>query len=197
MEKMTSRQKQAIDTKKHILHTALKLMKEYGYEAITIKQICEEAGVSTGAFYHHLKSKEGIIVEGYSECDEYFDDYVIKHLESDNVFDKIIEYIGYQVEYAIMLGVDTVTQIYKTQLTEGKSFFLSERRSISKNLLTLIEKAQYEGVLRKDYKATYIRDELLVISRGTIYNWCQKDGEIDIFNYCKQIISHHLEFFKE
>lgn len=197
MEKMTSRQKQALDTKKHILHTALKLMKEQGFEAITIKQICEEAGVSTGAFYHHLKSKEGIIIEGYSECDEYFDEYVIKHLESENIIDKIIEYIGYQMEYAKMMGVETITQIYKAQLTNGKEFFLSDYRALPKNLLILIKKAQDSRILRIDLDAGQIRDELLLISRGTIYYWCQKNGKFDITNYCRDIILHHLEYFKE
>lgn len=196
MENMTSRQKQALNTKKHILHTALKLMREYGFEAITIKQICEEAGVSTGAFYHHLKSKEGIIIEGYSECDEYFDEYVIKHLESKNIIDKIVEYIGYQMQYAKEFGVETITQIYKTQLTDGKEFFLSEERGLPQNLLILIKKAQEEGWLKSDYKASEIRDELLLVSRGTIYYWCQKNGEFDIKEYCKKIILHHLEYFK-
>lgn len=197
MKNMTSRQKQALDTKRHILHTALKLMKEQGFEGITIKQICKEAGVSTGAFYHHLKSKEGIIIEGYSECDEYFDEYIMNHLESKDTIDKIIEYIGYQMEYAKKLGVETITQIYKTQLTDGKEFFLSEERGLPKNLLVLIKKVQNEGILKTDFTANEIRDELLLVSRGTIYYWCQKNGEFDITNYCKKIISHHLEYFKE
>ena len=197
MEKMTNRKKQALNTKKHILDISIKLMKEYGYDAITIKQICEEAGVSTGAFYHHLKSKEGIIIEGYSECDEYFDEYVINHLESEDIIDKIIEYIGYQTEYAKMLGVHTITQIYKAQLTNGNEFFLSDERGLPKNLLTLIKKAQDDGALRGDYKAKEICDELLLISRGTIYNWSQKNGNYDITEYCKKIISHHLDYFRE
>lgn len=172
-------------------------MKEHGYDVITIKQICEEAGVSTGAFYHHLKSKEGIIIEGYSECDKYFDEYVVNHLGSDNIIDKIIEYIGYQMEYAKMLGVDTITQIYKAQLTNGNEFFLSEDRALPNNLLTLIKKAQAEGALKASYGAKQIRDELLLISRGAIYNWSQRNGIYDITNYCKEIITHHLEYFKE
>lgn len=195
MEKITNRKKQAINTKKHILEISLRLMKEYGYDAITIKQICEESGVSTGAFYHHFGSKEGIIIEGYSECDKYFDEYVTKHLESENILDKIVEYIGYQMEYAKMLGVATITQIYKAQLTDGNEFFLSDERGLPKNLLVLIKSAQDEGALRTDYGAKEICNELLLISRGTIYNWSQKNGNYDLTDYCKKIISHHLEYF--
>lgn len=197
MEKMTSRQKQALNTKKHILDTSLKLVKEYGYDEITIKQICEEADVSTGAFYHHLKSKEGIIIEGYSECDKYFDEYVVKNLKSRDIINEIIEYIGYQMEYAKTFGVSTIIQIYKAQLTNGTEFFLSNDRSLPNNLYTLIKKAQDEGFLTTDYNANQICDELLLISRGVIYNWSQKNGNYNLTDYCKKIISHHLEYFKQ
>ena len=101
------------------------------------------------------------------------------------------------MEYAKMLGVHTITQIYKAQLTNGNEFFLSDERGLPKNLLTLIKKAQDDGALRGDYKAKEICDELLLISRGTIYNWSQKNGNYDITEYCKKIISHHLDYFRE
>jgi TetR/AcrR family fatty acid metabolism transcriptional regulator len=195
MEEMTKRQKQALNTKKRILDTSLKLIKEQGYDAITIKQICEEAGVSIGAFYHHLRSKEDLIVEGYSECDKYFDEYVIHHLKSENSIDKILEYIGYQMKYAEKLGVGAITQVYKAQMTHGNEFFLSDERGLPKNLLVLVQEAQDEGLLRTDYEAKEIRDELLLISRGTIYNWCQRNGNFDLTDYCKKIILHHLGYF--
>ncbi|WP_258280721.1 MULTISPECIES: hypothetical protein [unclassified Clostridium] len=40
--------------------------------------------------------------------------------------------------------------------------------------------------MRTDYRANQIRDELLLISRGTIYNWSQKDGEFDLTDYIKK-----------
>ena len=195
MEELTNRKKQAISTKKRILDTSMKLMKEYGYDAMTIKQICDEAGVSTGAFYHHLGSKDGIIIEGYSECDRYFEKYVINNLKSDNIIDRIIEYIGYQMKYAVEIGIDTITQIYKAQLTNANEFFLSDKRALSSNLLILIKEAQNENLLRDDFTAEEIRDELLLISRGTIYNWSQKNGSFDLIGYCNKLISHHIFFY--
>lgn len=195
MKEMTNRQKQAVKTKKQILETSLKLMREQGFDGVTIKQICDEVNVSTGAFYHHLKSKEGIIIEGYSECDDYFNEYVINNLKSTNTIDKILEYIGQQAEYAEMLGVDIITQVYRIQLTSGNEFFLSQTRGLPKNLLSLIEQGQEEGLLRSDYEANKICKELLLISRGAIYNWAQSEGDFVLTDYCREIISHHLHYF--
>jgi AcrR family transcriptional regulator len=53
---LTRRQKQAIDTKKHILEAALELMDINGFPNTAIERICKKAGVSAGAFYHYYAS---------------------------------------------------------------------------------------------------------------------------------------------
>ena len=47
--------------KEHIFDVALTLMKQIGYDNITIRMICTEAGISTGMFYKHFSSKEDIL----------------------------------------------------------------------------------------------------------------------------------------
>jgi TetR/AcrR family transcriptional repressor of nem operon len=46
------------DTK--ILDAALRLMLSKGYPATTVDEICTEAGVSKGSFYHFFKKKEDV-----------------------------------------------------------------------------------------------------------------------------------------
>ena len=40
-----------------------RLFSERGYEAVTLRDICEEAHVSKGAIYHHFASKEALLAE--------------------------------------------------------------------------------------------------------------------------------------
>lgn len=48
---------------KHYIVTALfKLMNEYMYEKITVKDIAEKAGLGRATFYRHFKSKEDVII---------------------------------------------------------------------------------------------------------------------------------------
>lgn len=48
--------------KQEILHAALQLFYEKGYENTTINNIIDELGVSKGAFYHYFESKEDVII---------------------------------------------------------------------------------------------------------------------------------------
>lgn len=196
-EVLTNRQLQAIATKEHIMNTVKGLRKRYTYDQLNIDLICKEAGVSTGAFYHHFKSKQDLIVEGYGECDNFFKENIIGRLKSIDNIDRILEYIDYQMKYAIDVGIELMTEVYKAQITDGVEFFLQSSRGLPQGLLELVEQAQESGSITKSQTAESITAELLLISRGVIYNWCQNKGNYELREYCKRIITNYIKCFKE
>jgi len=50
------------DTRARILQTATQVIRAHGYAASSVDDICREAGVTKGAFFHHFKSKEDLAV---------------------------------------------------------------------------------------------------------------------------------------
>jgi TetR/AcrR family transcriptional repressor of nem operon len=48
--------------KEKILFAALKVIRQQGYSATTVDDLCLEAGVTKGAFFHHFKSKEDLAI---------------------------------------------------------------------------------------------------------------------------------------
>ena len=48
------------DTKEKILLTALQLFARDGYEAVSVRNIAEELGITKGALYRHYKNKRDI-----------------------------------------------------------------------------------------------------------------------------------------
>lgn len=53
-----------------ILHAALDLFQEHGYDATTMRAIAERAGVSLGSSYHYFPSKEHLVLEFYRHTHE-------------------------------------------------------------------------------------------------------------------------------
>ena len=191
----TSRQIQAENTKKKLMEVSLNLIKEQGFDNVKIEDICNVSGVSTGAFYHHIKSKAGIVVEGYSQCDDYFRDTVYPVLGERFDVDAILEYINYQMDYAQHMGVDICVQIYKAQLTQGTEFFLSNKRALASGLTALIARAQEHHVISSQKNAPQISHELLVISRGILYYWALNKGENDLNSSARDIILNYIQAY--
>jgi AcrR family transcriptional regulator len=60
---MELQQQRAEETHKRILEAATRCFGESGYDATGVAKICQEAGVSKGAFYHHFSSKQALFLE--------------------------------------------------------------------------------------------------------------------------------------
>lgn len=178
--KITPRKQQAIQTKESLLNAALDMIAKRGYDHVSIQELCQTVGVSTGAFYHHFNGKADIIVAAYQRYDEHFEAYVKNHLSHLPVLDQIINSILFQVKYAECFGVDTMRQFYRSQLQDGREFFISSNRKFPMILTEMISNAQNTGVLHDTFTAPQITRYLLRFSRGMIYDWCAYNGSYSI-----------------
>ncbi len=55
---MAKRSRNPEQTRNRLIEAAVRLMLRQGFTATTADQICEESGLSKGAFFHHFQSKE-------------------------------------------------------------------------------------------------------------------------------------------
>lgn len=57
-----TKQKRSQETRHRILEAALKLFAQTGFETSSVAEICAEAGISKGAFYHHFPTKQAVFL---------------------------------------------------------------------------------------------------------------------------------------
>ena len=193
--KQTSRQKQAEETRQKLLQVSLDLVRKKGFDHVKIEDICREANASVGSFYHHFKNKAGIVVALYDNVDRHFLSDVIPALHDRDSVDAILDYLDAQLASAQQIGVDIGLQIYKAQLTEGTEFFLSHDRPLAHGLIQLIQHLQEVGTLRADKDAGQLGSELLVITRGILYNWCLCRGSYDSRTLAREMLSNYLQAY--
>jgi len=55
-------QQRSEETRTRILESAIKLFSERGFNAASVDDICEDARISKGAFYHHFESKQALFL---------------------------------------------------------------------------------------------------------------------------------------
>lgn len=68
--------KRSLNVKDRLIEAATSLVRKQGYVATTVDQICTEAGVTKGAFFHHFKSKEQLAeacLTGWDQMGEAID----------------------------------------------------------------------------------------------------------------------------
>ncbi|MEO8357882.1 MAG: TetR/AcrR family transcriptional regulator [Chloroflexota bacterium] len=55
-------QQRSEETRAKIIESAIRLFSSRGYTAASVDDICTEAGISKGAFYHHFESKQALFL---------------------------------------------------------------------------------------------------------------------------------------
>jgi TetR/AcrR family fatty acid metabolism transcriptional regulator len=178
-ENLTSRDLQAMETRRKIFNTAAQLITEKGFDHVTVEEICKKSGVAKGLFYHYFNSKADIVIETYMDVDNKFSAEVMA-LPATTPYDRVIYAVSFQARYAKAKGLEFVKQIYKHQLDTGTSFFISEDRAFFRLIRDAIREGQQKNQLRSDFSAEVLTRLALSISRGITYDWCLHDGDYDI-----------------
>jgi len=92
--------KQNPSTKPNLLDAALTVIRTKGYAATTVDDICTEAGLSKGAFFHHFSSKEDLAVAAANHWSETTAEYFATapyHSPADPL-DRILAYVAFRKE---------------------------------------------------------------------------------------------------
>lgn len=94
------------------LQAAKRILQKQGYEQLSIKNICEEAGVSNGSFYHHFKTKDDLLSYYIEEQPSMDPDLLELPSSAAETKEAIISvYLNY-VHYCEELGVEFMANYY-------------------------------------------------------------------------------------
>jgi len=82
-----------------LLEAAVKLVREQGFAGTSVEQLCTEAGVTKGAFFHHFASKEALgiaVAEHWTQTTSQLFAQAPYH-QHDNAVDRVLGYIDFRI----------------------------------------------------------------------------------------------------
>lgn len=191
--KVTKRKLQALETKQRIYKSAIAMIQKKGFDNVTIQDINEHAGVSVGTFYHYYKSKEDVFFELYRIADEFFEDKVfpLLYAEEFTSIERILLFFRNYARFNVENGIEYVSQLYNTK----NSFFVSRDRYMLDLLFRIIQEGQKKEELSSEYDPELIMEDLFIVSRGIVFDWCLHNGEYDLEEKLHIHLKRHLVVF--
>jgi len=70
-------------TKQRIFDVSVKLFSEKGYDAVSLREIAGEVGITNAAIYNHFNSKEAILTDIFATFKRKLDGYILKKAQVD------------------------------------------------------------------------------------------------------------------
>lgn len=169
MKELTSRQQQAISTKKRIKDAAFALLLEENYESLTMNKIAAKAGVSVGSLYHYFSSKEELFFTSYSGFDDMLSEMRDQvHFESH--IEAIRSVIYAQTVSSFFRNPTLIASLLSIQLSTHSALFSNDDRCFPQYVLQHVEQAIACGELLPLDSARRITQAILRCARGSIYD---------------------------
>lgn len=191
MVKVTNRKLQAQATYENIYNAAMSLVEKEGFKNITVRKICEKAGVSIGSFYNYFNSKEDILNEIFKKADDFFLNVVANNLDGENAKEKIVKFFIYYAEYCKRDKLDQLKQIYNT----SNPMFIKKGRPMQEVLKKVVEEGIEKGELITDMTPDEVVKFFFIALRGVIFDWCLHDGSYDLIQFTKEYTERLLKCF--
>lgn len=190
---MSRQQQKSRETKEKIFQAAKRILQKSGYETLSIKNICEEAGVSNGSFYHHFKTKDDLLSYYIEDQPRIRPELLELPADVEGVKEGIIRvYLNY-VKYCRELGVEFMAEYYDTKNQALNAAIRTERPYPIVTVRTYVEKAIKEGVVRLNVEIGAFTTDIRMIVIGNVFEWCIKHGEADFEGNMSRSLGKYLD----
>lgn len=185
---MRKPQERSEKTQQAILEAAIIIARERGWKKTGIQEICKQAGVSVGAFYHHFQSKQEVMNKSFLLFDETLDDlFGKKKGASDDCAKprlsvKII--LLRQTRFIVTEAGPLIREYYLNILTDTQHSAVDPKRKYYRAVLSCIR--QSESKLSQQLTPEAATDLLIKFVRGSIIDWCLHDFGYDLVELLDQ-----------
>lgn len=167
-------------TKDKILEVARKIAIDKGFENLTVRDICKEAEISVGAFYHHFSAKEELIDESFLIYDRDLD-LRINQYDDNNPLLSLKNLLLDQVEFVSSFPFKLVVEYYRTILSSSSKGAVNKERTYYKAVDHFVDLALIKGCFSSNYSKEYLTNYFIKHIRGNLIHWCL-NPDMDIVN---------------
>ncbi len=183
------------ETKDKIYKAAEHILSEHGYEYLSVKNICQEAGIANGTFCYHFKSKDELL-------SYYMFERFNCYLEESGIdfasmpFDErlIKRYVNY-VDYVKSSGIDFVSNFYSPKNASLNTRLSRTTLSIMlvDQVVGIFQEGIDKGFLSPERSALEYTGDSCTILKGIVFDWAVSDGMVETTELIERLIGAYLD----
>lgn len=190
---LSKQQLKSKETKEKIFQAAKRILQKNGYENLSIKNICEEAGVSNGSFYHHFKTKDDLLSYYIEDQPSMAPDLLDTPANAEEAKFAIVGvYLNY-AKYCKELGVDFIAGYYTPRNQALNPTIRTERPYPIVTVQHYLETAASANVIRTKLSIEEIVTDIRMLVIGNVFEWAMTNGQADFEGNIKRSLSHYLD----
>ncbi len=172
-KELTPRKRQAIEMRAKIQIAALTLFNREGFENVSVEEIAQTVGCSVGNIYHYFKSKDELAIQVTQMVDEAYttleEEYLADRETSGR--EKLLDFVGRSLEISASDEMLYKAFIHGLRYPEQAVLQKNDKRVYYRLLRELVDLCQEEGSIHPSYDPDCLVEDLVVLHRGTLFEW--------------------------
>ena len=175
-------------TRDLIFQTAVKILKEEGYDKVTVRRICKESNTSNGSFYHFFKNKDELLAYYYTRSADEFMEGQEETMKNADLYHQMLLCYRWYIRYTSEFGLDFCMNFFNSNNRSVDPLYMYNAfYEISKKYLH-----EKSDEIREGYNADDIAKELCILAKGIIFDWSTSRGAYDIEAVAERMFSIYL-----
>lgn len=181
-------------TREKLLETAIDLVNQHGMRYLTIRNICDEAGISTGSFYNLFDGKDDLVAyylrNVFTSYKQKAEELAIGHTS----LERIILIYRFYIDCVLETGLEFISGLYSS--INNPVFNFLEREAEEELVLGRVRQDLEEGLAAGEVLDTINVNEVLlriaIIITGSIFYWCAFNGRVDLAYQADSMLQDYL-----
>ncbi len=186
-----SRVQKSAHTKDKIYKAGRDLMRQYGYDGVTVKMITESAQVSVGTFYHFFHSKEDLLNRVSKTANELFSFPEDLNYDSADCKSTIIEFYRGFCDFMEKQGPDYIIEIMGG--TRGNKTLVMRNRNYRTYMINILNGFKQAGKIKAECDVDKAEEMMMALLLGIMYQWGVEGGKRKLFDYLASVINTAVE----
>ena len=172
-KEMTPRKRQALEMRAKIQNTALSLFDREGFENVSVEEIAQTVGCSVGNIYHYFKSKDELAIQVTQMVDRAYAEMEQEYLSDGDTpaREKLLDFVGRSLEISASDEMLCKAFIHGLRYPEQAALQKNDKRVYYRLLRELVDLCQEEGSIHSSYDPDCLVEDLVVLHRGTLFEW--------------------------
>ena len=195
---MPPKQERSRETESAIIRAAMKLVSSKDSEDITVREICTEAGVSVGAFYHHFPSRHELYQRFFESFDQELSSRIALHNQSKPPLEALTELLLFQTCYAAHETQGAARCYFTSILYDPFPPSVDPSRPYYQLVYACVHRLAASGRLYPQCPPERIAELCILFVRGCLVDWCLHEHSYDVVErvrFCLPIL--YRGFLKE
>lgn len=192
---MASQQERSNETTSAIMKATMKMCLIKSIDTVTVRDICSEAGISIGAFYHHFASREELLQRTFEVFDRTLSQQLDRRCIKENPLEALEDILMFQIRFMSREGAGLLSHYYCTLLNDPSSHAVSFDRSYYRAVQFCLQRLQDAQLLLPDCRPRELTNYCITFMRGCLIDWCLHGQSYDIVSHVSLVLPIFLRGF--